>query len=218
MKQIITLNGQNQRLLPQKAMLWQEQSILIVSDIHLGKVSHFRKSGIAIPNAVQKENIARLNGLLMLYKPNRVIFLGDLFHSVENREWNAFVKWMSKFDNNIRFDLVLGNHDLFEKEKYLNVGLSVFEDRLKIDPFVFTHEPLLLNEIGEQEFNICGHIHPCVRLIGKGKQSLRLPCFYFDKKQAILPAFGSFTGTYRIKPSKDSRVFAIADNQVIKIG
>jgi metallophosphoesterase superfamily enzyme len=36
-------------LLIQKAIFWQEKQTLLIGDLHLGKITHFRKEGIAIP-------------------------------------------------------------------------------------------------------------------------------------------------------------------------
>ena len=46
------------------AIFWQDKSILLVSDVHFGKVSHFRKHGIAIPVKTISENFNRLNILI----------------------------------------------------------------------------------------------------------------------------------------------------------
>ena len=64
---------------------------------------------------------------------------------------------------------------------------------------------------------MAGHIHPAIRLKGKGKQSIQLPCFVFREHNAILPAFGSFTGTATIQAKPGDQVYAIADKQVIKV-
>jgi uncharacterized protein len=44
-----------------------------------------------------------------------------------------------------------------------------------------------------------------------------LPCFYFSKKHAILPAFSRFTGLAKIKPGMADNVFVIVEDDVIKI-
>ena len=44
----------------QKCIFWETHKALIVSDIHFGKTGHFRKSGIAIPQAVFKEDLQRV--------------------------------------------------------------------------------------------------------------------------------------------------------------
>jgi hypothetical protein len=44
-----------------------------------------------------------------------------------------------------------------------------------------------------------------------------LPCFYFTEKYAILPAFSRFTGLYKLRPNKKDNIFALVENQVIKM-
>ena len=96
---------------------------------------------------------------------------------------------------------------------YHDLNIKLF-DSLVEAPFIFTHEPL---EIEHKLYNLAGHIHPGVRLKGKGNQQHRLPCFYFGKKSGILPAFGSFTGLATIKVKKENRVFVITKTEVIKV-
>jgi metallophosphoesterase superfamily enzyme len=56
-----------------------------------------------------------------------------------------------------------------------------------------------------------------VKLRGGGRQSLRLPCFYFGKNGAVMPAFGNLTGFHVIRPKKGDRVFVITENKVIAV-
>jgi len=72
-------------LLPEKAIYWSDKKILFVSDLHLGKIDHFRKEGIAVPFAARKTNLEKLAYLLQNHKVNQCIFLGDLFHSLYNQ-------------------------------------------------------------------------------------------------------------------------------------
>ena len=85
-------------------------------------------------------------------------------------------------------------------------------DELNIGPFSFTHEP---KKKPEAQMNIAGHLHPAVQLRGKARSFLRLPCFYFNDWQGILPAFGSFTGMHTLSPKKGDYVFAIANEDKI---
>ena len=64
-------------------------------------------------------------------------------------------------------------------------------------------------------YNLAGHVHPGVRLRGGPAQSVRLPCFYFNGHQGILPAFGNFTGNYKLKPKSGDKIIAIADQQLV---
>ena len=47
-------------LSPGRSIFWEEKKSLIISDLHFGKTGHFRKSGIAIPQAVYKQDLQRL--------------------------------------------------------------------------------------------------------------------------------------------------------------
>lgn len=80
-------------------------------------------------------------------------------------------------------------------------------------PFQFTHEP----QPGSTYYNICGHIHPAVKLKGKAKNKLTLPCFIFKKYHAIIPAFSSFAGSAIVKPQKNDRVFIPAGKEIIEM-
>ena len=47
-----------------RCIFWEEKKALLVSDLHFGKTGHFRKSGIAVPQAVYKEDLQRLVHLI----------------------------------------------------------------------------------------------------------------------------------------------------------
>ena len=204
------LLGQTLHLLPEKGIFWEEKNYLILADLHLGKAGHFRKSGIPISDLIHSKDILILVKLIAKFKPQQVIFLGDLFHSDHNQGWEVFKRWI-KSKAPLPFKLVLGNHDVLDESSYRISNLEVME-KLSLHPFDLTHIP------EETElYNLAGHIHPAVRLTGKGRQSLRLPCFYFGKKNGLLPAFGNFTGTAKINIDKTDAVFAIADNKVVRV-
>jgi len=112
----------------------------------------------------------------------------------------------------IEFHLVVGNHDILEKRYYMNLHLS---EHYPVGNIMCTHEPLDVHI--DERYNLCGHIHPAVRLKGKGKQDIRLPCFFFGSETGILPAFGSFTGLHTLKPLQDDKIFVIADQRVARV-
>jgi uncharacterized protein len=200
-------------LFPQKVMFLKQHNALLVADLHLGKINHFRRSGIAVPTKANDRNLETLVDVINETRPDRVIFLGDLFHSHYNQEWEVFGELIKHFAP-ISFELVVGNHDIMSDLQYERKGIKL-HDELIIGPFVFTHHPM--EEIPENHYNIAGHIHPGVHLRGKGRQAVTLPCFYFGSNQGYLPAFGSFTGLARIAPKKDDKVFVVADNKILTV-
>lgn len=195
---------------PSGAVFWESKKIIIISDVHLGKVTHFRKHGIAIPQNAISENFRKITEVLDEFMPEKIIFLGDLFHSSKNAEWDLFEKWLS--NHNQETYLITGNHDIIDEKHYKTIGVVVIE-MLQIDAFFFTHHPTEKENL----FNFSGHIHPGIVLRGLGLQSLKLRCFFHKPNQMILPAFGEFTGKFFLKPENDHIVYAIASNEVILI-
>lgn len=210
-QQEIIVAGQVMTADADRVLYWHESQTLFVSDPHFGKVNHFRKSGIPIPREMLEGNFNRLFRMLDAYKPSQVIFLGDLFHSDKNEEWNILKEFLEEYET-IDFVLVLGNHDIIGRYELEESPLTCYE-QLDLDPFVLTHYPI--EKFEGPGFNLCGHVHPGVTLRGGPGQALRLPCFYFSSHQGILPAFGDFTGSFRIKPKRNDRVIAIAKNELL---
>ncbi|MFZ6014366.1 MAG: ligase-associated DNA damage response endonuclease PdeM [Bacteroidota bacterium] len=200
-------------MLPQKAIYWPSQKILLLADLHLGKINHFRRSGIAVPQKANDHNLEILLEVIAISKPQRIVCLGDLFHSHYNPEWEVFGEVIKHYSN-ISFELVPGNHDIMSQHQYIRKGI-ILHDALQIGSFLFTHHPM--ETVPEHRYNFAGHIHPGVTLRGKGRQSVTLPCFYFGARQGLLPAFGQFTGLARIAPRKDDRIFVIAEHKIVSV-
>jgi DNA ligase-associated metallophosphoesterase len=207
----LELNNAKLLLLAEKAVYWEKYKSLFVSDLHLGKVAHFRKNGIALPKGVDDSDLEKISRLVNTLEIENIYFLGDLFHSDYNFDWNIFENWVEKHCK-INYHLILGNHDVLDTKLYGSIFKQVTE-RVEIEEFSFTHE----REQSDDLYNISGHIHPGIKLRGFARQSLRLPCFYFSKSFGILPAFGGFTGTHSIKVYKNDLVFCIANNQIISL-
>lgn len=195
-----------------RVMYWPAQKTLFLSDPHFGKVSHFRKRGIAVPNQMLEKDYIKLEESILHFNPDTVIILGDLFHSVQNLEWDLLKDFIESFQD-IHFQLVIGNHDILSNNTWHDSEFEVFHDHLVNPPFILTHYPM---EVAHKEYyNLAGHVHPGVRLRGGPGTSVRLPCFFFNHHQGILPAFGDFTGNFKMKPKKGDRIIAIADQQLI---
>jgi len=206
----IKIKSQTFVLHPSGALFWEDRRALLISDVHLGKVSHFRKHGVAVPNNAVSKNFQRLTEVVAYFDPESIIFLGDLFHSSKNSEWNLFVEWSDCCVAEII--LIVGNHDIIAKENYDKIEVNLFKE-LEIDGFLLTHHPT------EKEglFNFSGHIHPGIELRGFGGQSLKLPCFFQKENQMILPAFGEFTGIYILVPEGNDLVYAVTKDEVILV-
>ncbi|WP_121201894.1 ligase-associated DNA damage response endonuclease PdeM [Mucilaginibacter gracilis] len=207
---------QNLVLLCQKAIYWKEEKALIAADVHLGKGGHFRKAGIAVPRDLAQDDLAVLSDLIREYQPQKLIFLGDLFHSDMNTDWDWFALWRGQFPN-LKIVLIRGNHDIIHDSHYQKLNISLHA-QLLIEPFLMLHHPLPPVQLQQATgYVLCGHIHPGVNLRGRGRQSVTLPCFAFADKQAILPSFGRFTGKVALQHQQTDRVFGVLSDKVIAL-
>ncbi len=206
----IRIREQQFVLHPTGTMFWVDRSMLLISDVHLGKVAHFRKFGAAVPQSAAMENFRLLDQVVSSFNPKVICFLGDLFHSSINLEFKYFENWVSSLSS--KCILITGNHDIISPLKYEDLGIEVLPE-MQVGTFILTHHPISRDGL----FNFSGHIHPAVRLKGLGRQNLRLPCFFKTHEQVILPAFGKFTGTFLMEPKLGDEVYAIAKNEVILI-
>lgn len=209
------LNNNHFLLSSGRCVFWEEEKILIASDLHLGKSGHFRKSGIGIPQSVLLEDMQRLIAQIQFYKPDQLIIVGDLFHSEPNREHDFFMRWRNDLGY-LPVHLVKGNHDILHREWYEEANIVVHDASFSIKDFCFVHDIADKPE-NEKKYCFSGHIHPAIIIRGAGKQALRFPCFYFGNEYAVLPAFGKFTGTYVLEPKKKDHVFALVENKVMQI-
>jgi DNA ligase-associated metallophosphoesterase len=204
------------KLLAEKALV--VNSKLIVSDLHLGKASTFRQSGLAVPESSSWYDLNIIINLCQKNKIEEIIFLGDIIHSKCYSKTNILqsIKEFKQSVDNIALSLTIGNHDknIEELDNILNFKNIV--DYIDYYDFRFTHE-FKDDLIDSSKYMITGHLHPSV-LIKDKLGSVRIPCFYMKSNHMVVPAFGSFTGKFTIKPKSNEKVFVIADNKVIDFG
>lgn len=198
-----------------RTLFWENEKCLILSDMHFGKSGHFRKHGIGIPQNILQEDLFRLSEQISYFRPQSMIVVGDMFHSHDNKEHDLFEKYREELLPS-DLHLVIGNHDILTQDRYRKMGIQVHRTELMIADLIFSHE-LPEDGINADAYWITGHIHPGISLKGRGRQSLKLPCFYFGKRYAILPAYGRFTGTVSIETNTEDEIFAIADKQLIRL-
>ena len=131
--------GQQFWLTTERTMFWEGEKSLVVSDLHFGKTGHFRKSGIAVPALVYKEDLQRLIMQIQYFQPRELIIVGDMFHSRENRELDLFLKWRSDLSD-ISFRLIRGNHDVLQEDWYENAGIVSEPSTFSRHQFHFVHD------------------------------------------------------------------------------
>jgi DNA ligase-associated metallophosphoesterase len=209
----MTLNFADQsfELHPSGALFWPNEELLVISDVHLGKITHFRKHGMPIPNDAVVENFEKIDEVIDYFNPAELIFLGDLFHSSFNNEFDQFKIWVENQCIPVR--LVKGNHEVLEDSTYESFGIEV-ESHITFDTFRLQHHP---EEDDSSIPVICGHIHPAYLLKGKARDQIKLKCFHATDIQLTLPAFGVFTGSHLITPQPNDQIVLLTGERLIAI-
>jgi DNA ligase-associated metallophosphoesterase len=180
------------------ALLWEEQGLLVVSDLHLEKGSSFATRGVLLPPYDTVATLGRLAAVIARHDPRRVIALGDSFHDrdahqrLSGGDRDALAAMQARRD----WIWISGNHDPALPS---DLG-GVVAQEVAIGPLVFRHEPT--GAAGE----IAGHLHPKARVSTRGRSTERR-CFASDGERAVMPAFGAFTGGLSIRDAAFARIF-----------
>lgn len=211
----IEVHGERLVLLPERAVYWVREETLLAADTHWGKAAAFRAASFPIPDAMTGDDLARLARMVERTGARRLIVLGDMLHSRAGRApetLDAIAAWRAARPD-LEILLVRGNHDQHAGDPPAGWNVRCHDEPLELAPFVLRHKPAE----SSSGYSLAGHIHPGVRLSGRGGQELKLPCFWFGDRGAVLPAFGSFTGTASIAPRPGDRVFVVTDGAVLPV-
>ena len=100
-------------MLPTRALLLRQTNELLICDVHLGKAEYFQQNGIPLTNNSDKNNFARIKKIVKKYSPEKLIILGDLFHSKYSID-KTLQKKVEDLPELLKtnVELVLGNHDV----------------------------------------------------------------------------------------------------------
>ena len=198
-------------MLPSRALFLPQTKELLICDVHLGKAEYFQQNGIPLTNNSDENNFTRIESIVRKYSPEKLIILGDLFHSKYSIS-KTLQKRVEDLPEQLKtnVELVLGNHDVGCNIK----NIKIFDIK-KIENITFSHEPLNLAD--NKSLNICGHYHPKLYLKNNGDK-LSLRCFAMDTKKnnLYLPAFGDLTGGYLCKKSFKKWAI-ISEEEIIEI-
>ena len=138
------------------ALFWKEQSLLVVSDLHLEKGSSFAARGVLLPPYDTVATLSRLASVIARHDPKIVIALGDSFHdrTAHERLSTSDREEIAALQTRRDWIWISGNHDPALPS---DLGGTVASE-VAIGPIVFRHEPT--GSAGE----IAGHLHPKARV------------------------------------------------------
>ncbi|KPW33945.1 hypothetical protein ALP45_03008 [Pseudomonas coronafaciens pv. atropurpurea] len=211
----VTLAGEELWLLADKAIYYPAERTLLIADAHFGKAAAYRKLGQPVPHGTTQTNLRRLDTLLNTYACDQLIFLGDFLHAPESHAAGtlaALEQWRAE-RSTLKITLIRGNHDKRAGDPPAYLGINVVAEPLVLGPFALQHEP----DPHPTLHVLAGHVHPVYRLHGRGRQSLRLACFYLGQRVGLLPAFGEFTGGFRIQPMENTQVYVTGGDAVWRV-
>jgi DNA ligase-associated metallophosphoesterase len=207
----IEVAGETLVLLPQKAVLWPRERMLVIADIHFGKAAAFRSFGIPVPRGTTTENLDALDDLVTLTGADHVLFLGDFLHARAAHASStqaAMLAWRRRRCD-LALTLVRGNHDKHAGDPALELGIDLVDEPWTVGPFAFCHHP----DLAADEYILAGHVHPAYVLATRF-DALRLPCFVVGPSRMILPSFGAFTGGYTVRGEPGERIFVSSGEAV----
>jgi uncharacterized protein len=182
------------------ALIWPEESLLAVADLHLEKGSSFAARRVFLPPYDTAHTLARLTALVARFAPRRILFLGDSFHDrrgstrIPPRERDALLHLTRRRD----VVWLAGNHDPDPPDGLPGTAM----ESVAIGPILFRHEPSQGHAPGE----IAGHLHPVARIAARGR-SMRRRCFASDGARAVLPAFGAYAGGLNVRDQAFAPLF-----------
>jgi hypothetical protein len=103
-------------LIPYQAALIKTQKTrtLVIADLHIGWEIALSQKGIHIPTQTPKL-LQKLKNLIAIYKPEKLLILGDVKHTVataEIGEWHDIPNFFNELKRQIReIHVIRGNHD-----------------------------------------------------------------------------------------------------------
>ncbi len=199
-------------VLADKALYWPKYKALLIADAHFGKAAAYRALGQPVPQGTTKDNLRRLTNLINQYPTEQLVFLGDFLHAPKSHApaTLAPIKDWRMQNKDVQCILIRGNHDMNAGDPPPDLNMEVVTEPYLIDDFALQHipKPHITHHV------IAGHIHPSYRLLGKGRQSLILPCFHHESALTLLPSFGDFTGGFVMDKKLNTKIF-VTDSQCI---
>jgi DNA ligase-associated metallophosphoesterase len=180
------------------ALLWEEQRLLVVSDLHLEKGSSFALRGVLLPPYDTVATLGRLASVIARHDPRMVIALGDSFHDrdAHARLSDSDRAALTALQAGRDWIWISGNHDPALPS---DLG-GMVANEVAIGRIAFRHEPT--GAFGE----IAGHLHPKARVATRGR-AMERRCFASDGERAVMPAFGAYAGGLSIRDAAFAKIF-----------
>lgn len=178
----------------------KKHQTLIIGDLHIGMEEALNAKGVLIPRFQFKELMVRLEKIIQVAKPKRVVLIGDVKHEfgmITETEWRNTVRLMDFLREKAELQIVKGNHDAIVLPIAKKRSIEVC-DHIAIGEFYLCHGHKLPIDTAFKEANtvIMGHEHPAIGL-QDGPRRETYKCFlvgkYKRKNLIILPSLSTLS-------------------------
>ena len=181
-----SLSGAQLKALWSGALWWPEQSLMIVSDLHLGKSERVaRQNGDPLPPYDTRDTLNRLAADLALSHARTVICLGNSFADITPQDSlpEEERQWLYRMQEGRRWVWIDGPQTA-DPIEFGGAHLT----ELPLPPLTFRY----IAQSGTSG-EISGYYHPTATRETDGRVLTR-PAFLIDSNRVILPAYGTHTG------------------------
>lgn len=194
-------------LLPNRALYWPSQRLLVVADLHLGRIVS------RAPKLLDDVQLAlsRLSDALIQTQASRLLFLGDVFHmrnAYHPDVIHAFDSWRAVHAP-IAMMLVRGNHERALGDPPAQLRLQCVNPGYEEGGVTFLHEPRHV-----RTFSMCAHLHPCLLVPTDRAIATTVPCFVWNQEYLYMPAFED-TIPGRVITRRFDEQYACIHNQTV---
>lgn len=159
---------------------------LIAADLHLETGAAYAGRGQLLPPYDTLDTLRRLAKLVGLYRPARLILLGDSFHAADLalRPGSAEHALFGQIAAGREIVWIAGNHDPHPPRHLGGTGAAI----AALGRARLVHQPSRA-----EGAEIVGHLHPAAKIATQAGPRRR-KCFVLSAERLLLPAFGSLTG------------------------
>jgi DNA ligase-associated metallophosphoesterase len=198
-------------LRPSGALWLAELGVLAVGDLHLEKGSAYAARGQLLPPFDTADTLQRLEAEIAALSPRALVLLGDSFHDRRalSRLAGADADRIAGLGRGRSLIWIVGNHDEEGLAVAFRAGLLPGElaAEVALGGLTLRHDPTPRHESGGGPGEVCGHLHPCAKVVHAGR-SVRRRAFVTDGLRLILPAFGAYAGGLNVRDAAFADLFA----------
>ncbi len=177
------------RLLNGRCAMLIRSRTLILGDLHLGIEASLELDGMQLPRAQAREMKRRVDEVVRVHPPKRIVVLGDLKHEFSrnlDQEWSQVRDMLEHLGSIAEVTVVRGNHDNYLATITSRLGLDLVDEAV-VDGVHLSHGHI----VDPGRPLVQGHEHPSARLFDGVGGYVKLPAFLYHQQAEvlILPAF-----------------------------